>query len=71
MQEVPHPTLPPQEVLQKLLLVAGSCVGTVIRHLGPAQSFWQWQQQGGCALPRGVRATTGGVPHNILLCGAL
>ena len=28
--------------------------------LGSAQSIWQWQQQGSC-VPRGVRATTGGV----------
>ena len=30
--------------------------GTVIKHLGTAQSIWQWQQQGKCA-PSGVRGT--------------
>ena len=52
--------LAPQEVLHKLLLVAGSWEGAVIRCLGTAQSVWQWQQQGRCA-PRGARATTGGI----------
>ena len=28
--------------------------------VGSTQSLWQWQQQGMC-LPRGVRATVGGV----------
>ena len=27
-----------------------------MKHLGSAQSVWQWQLQGGC-VPRGVRAT--------------
>ena len=40
--------------------VAGSWEGTVIKHMGTAQSVWQWQQLGGYA-PRGARATTGGV----------
>ena len=61
MQEAPHPTWPPEEVLHQLLLRVGSQEGTVIKGLGTAQSIWQWQQLHGCA-PRGVRATTGAVP---------
>ena len=29
-------------------------------HVGSTQSLWQWQKQSMC-VPRGVRATTGGV----------
>ena len=35
-----------QEVLYKLRLVAGSWEVAVIKHGGPTQSFYQWQQQG-------------------------
>ena len=42
-----------------LLLVVGSWEGTVIKHLGTAQSIWQWQQQDRF-VPRGERATIGG-----------
>ena len=46
-------------MLHRLLLVVGSWEGTVIKHLGIAQSIWQWQEQGGC-VPRGVRVTMAG-----------
>ena len=43
-----------------LFLVAGSWEGTVVKHVGTAQSIWQWQHQGRY-VSRNVRATTGGI----------
>ena len=48
------------EVLHSLLLVIVSQEVTMIKHVGGAQSIWQWQQQSRC-VPREVRAMISGV----------
>ena len=55
-------------MLHRLLLVAGSLEVTEIRLVGTAWGIQQWQQQGWCVC-RGVRAPTGGVQSQCLLCG--
>lgn len=70
LQEAPFPAFPAQEVLPQLLLFIGSWEGTVIKHLGTAQSFGSGSSRAG--VRPGEREQQQMVFHcSVLLCTAL